>query len=394
MAKRDIVIVGAGIGGLTAALCLRRHGIKVGVYEQALALREVGAGVQVSPNAARLLHRLGLGAELDRVGVRPDALVMRRWDDDGPIVEEPAGKAIEERFGAPYYTFHRADLHQVLVDAIPPDVIHTGHRLAEVEQSRLVFENGAEVEASVVIGADGLRSVVRQSVVPDRAVFSGEAVFRGLVSAERAPQIAAARRTTMWVGPGRHLVCYPVRSGSLLSWGLAVRVGAAGVESWTTGGTAEEALAAVEGWNARVRALIGATDRILVHPVYDRDPVQRLGRDNMTLLGDAAHPMLPFMAQGAAQAIEDGWVLADCLAGRAGPVAERLRLYEELRSRRVEQIQAGSRSNSEVLQLPDGEQQHRRDRELKAGYMTNLDWLYGYDAEAAASGALGRSATP
>lgn len=389
MIKQDIVIIGAGIGGLAAALCLRQHGIEADVYEQAPELRDVGAGVQISPNAARLLHRLGLGAQLDRVGVRPDALVVRRWDDDSVIAEHPAGKAVEERFGAPYYTFHRADLHRVLVDALPRDVIHTGHRLVDVEQNRLVFDNGTQVQASVVVGADGLRSVVRQSVVPDRAVFSGESAYRGLVPAERVPEIAARHCTTMWVGPGRHLVCYPVRSASLVSWGLGVRVGAGSAESWTTESTVTEVLAAVAGWNARVRALVGATDRPLVLPLYDRDPVQRLGRDNLTLLGDAAHPMLPFMAQGAAQAVEDGWVLAGCMAGLTRPVPERLRLYEELRSRRVEQIQAGSRSNAEVFQLPDGAQQQRRDQRLRAQPQADLGWLYGYDAQAAVDGALG-----
>ncbi|OLT19286.1 hypothetical protein BJF78_10995 [Pseudonocardia sp. CNS-139] len=216
---------------MTAALCLRRHGIEVDVYEQAPELREAGAGVQISPNAARLLHRLGLGAQLDRVGVWPDALVMRRWDDNSVIVEQPAGKAIEERFGAPYDTLHRADLHPILVDALPRDVIHTGHRLVDVEQNRLVFDNGAHVQASVVIGADELRSVVMGRPRP--------------------------------------------------------------------------------------------TSRLLPGPV--RDPAQ---------LG----------AQGAAQAIDDGWVLARCMAALTRPVPERLRLYEELCSRRVAQVQVGSRS--------------------------------------------------
>jgi salicylate hydroxylase len=192
----------------------------------------------------------------------------------------------------------------------------------------------------------------------------------------------------MWVGPGRHLVCYPVRSAGLLSWGLGVRVGAERAESWTTETTVAEVLDALAGWNSTARALIGATDRPFVLPLYDRDPVPRLGHDTVTLLGDAAHPMLPFMAQGAAQAIEDGWVLARCMAGLTRPVPERLRLYEELRSRRVERIQVGSRSNAETFQLPDGAQQQQRDQQLRTHPQTDLDWLYGYDAEADVDGAL------
>jgi salicylate hydroxylase len=380
-----VAIVGAGIGGLTAALCLHRQGIEVEVFEQAPVLGEIGAGLQISPNASKLLRRLGLGDELDSVGVRPEAFVMRRWRDESLIFESPLGASVEAQYGAPYYTFHRADLHGVLAGAVPSELVRTGRKLAEVHPDgtgvRLVFTEGPEVTASVVIGADGLRSVVRQSVLSDDAVYSQMAEFRGLAPADRAQETVDLNVTTMWVGPGRHMVCYPVRSAKLLNWGLAFP-GEAGPESWTAGGTTADALAALDGWNERTRSIVAATDDPLVLPLYDRNPIQRLSHDRMTLLGDAAHPMLPFMAQGAGQAIEDGWVLADCLADSIRSVAERLHVYEELRAARAEQVQRMSRGNAEMFHLPDGDAQRRRDAALAGGAMSPdaFDWLYGYDA--------------
>jgi salicylate hydroxylase len=390
----EVAIVGAGIGGLTAALCLHRRGLDVTVHEQASALGEIGAGVQISPNAAMVLQRLGLRDELDAVAARPVAFAVRRWEDDSLIAETPLD-GCESRYGAPYYTFHRADLHRVLAEAVPAGVVRTGRRLTDVRadgaRTRLRFGDGSEVSADTVIGADGLKSVVRRSLLADEAVFAGQAACRGLVPAERARETADENRVTMWVGPGRHLVCYPVRAGRLLNWALAVPADEATVESWTAEGDPAQALAQLEGWNPRVRALVGATERTLVLPLYDREPSPRLSRDGVTLLGDAAHPMLPFLGQGAGQAIEDGWVLADCLSGLDGsPVAERLRLYERLRSQRADEVQARSRGNSQLLHLEDGEAQRRRDEVLNEGAMApaTFDWLHGYDATTATATAL------
>lgn len=394
---KSIAIVGGGIGGLTAALCLLKRGFAVTVYEQAEQLKEIGAGVQISPNAARLLHRLGLQKELDAIAVRPASFQMRRWSDDAVIFEAQLGAVCEQQFGAPYYTFHRADLHQVLANAVPREVIKLGHRLSEVreEGSRqiLCFEGGAQASASIVIGADGLKSVVRQSVTADKAVFSQQAVCRGLVPAERVSELVAERRVIIWVGPGKHMVCYPVRSATLLNWGLAMPAGDARLESWTGEGTRAEALQSVQGWNEQVRSIVGATDKTLVLPLYDREPIHNLARGNMTLLGDAAHPMLPFMAQGAGQAIEDGWVLADCLAAQSKSVAEQLHLYETLRSKRTEEVQVRSRMNSDKFHLSDGDAQRSRDQALQAGGMAlkAFEWLYGYDAATATDTALAAS---
>lgn len=391
----EVVIVGAGIAGLTAALCLHKQGVDVEVYDRVPQLGEVGGGLNLTPNATRLLHRLGLRERLEACSVRVDTFAMRRWDDDEVIFQNPLGAVCEERYGAPYIAIHRADLHKVLVDALPPEIIHTGRAVVGLEadgpRTRLVFEDGTEVSAGTVIGADGIRSAVRGGLLPGAARFSGQALCRGLVPAERAEEIAASGTATLWVGPGKHMMCYPVRSGELVNWAIAVPGDGRDPESWTAEATPEAALDVVEGWNARARGLIAATERTLLFPLYDREPVTRLAFGNVTLIGDAAHPMLPFMSQGAGQGIEDAWVLACLLADRSErAVADRLEMYQSLRVERTRQLQLLSRANSDMFHHDDGEEQRRRDADLKAGAMAPeaFDWLFGYDAAEVVAGAL------
>lgn len=383
----EVAIVGAGIAGLTAALCLRERGVKVQVYERAAQLEEVGAGLNLTPNATRLLNRLGLREPLEAVSVHMDTFFMRRWDDDKVIVEMPLGAVCQQRYGAPYTAVHRADLHAVLVDALPAEILHTGHTLVDVavdgSRPRLIFDNGTEISADAVVGADGLRSVVRGTFLPDTARFSEQAICRGLVPAGRAGELAASGAATLWVGPGKHMMCYPVRSGELVNWALAMPAEGITRESWTAEGTLSSALDVVEGWNVRARELVAATDQIYVLPLYDRDPVQQISHGNVTLIGDAAHPMLPFMSQGSGQAIEDGWVLANLLdAASDRTVAERLTMYQLLRAERVQQVQMLSRSNGDLFHQSDGAEQRERDAGFKAGGMSveAFDWLFGYDA--------------
>jgi salicylate hydroxylase len=311
-----IAVVGGGIGGLAAALFLRKAGLQATVYEQAAEVREVGAGIVVAPNLVRPLATLGLVENLEKFAVRLEAAwEFRRWQDGRVLFVQPMGEECERRFGAHCYVAHRADLLALLQQALPPEQIRLDHRCVEVRQNdqvEILFANGKTVEADVVIGADGIHSVVRPLVASVEARFSGLSAFRCLVPAEKAPEMALRPVQSLWLGPGRHFVHYPISAGRLVNI-VAIVAGEWRDESWTAKGSVADLAAAFEGWDERVLQLIASATSTTRWAMFDRDPLQRWTVGRVTLLGDAAHAMLPFFAQGAAQAIEDAVVLADCL---------------------------------------------------------------------------------
>ena len=386
-----IIVIGAGIGGLAAALTLGRAGFEVQVFEQASELREVGAGVQISPNASRILERLGLEEQLRRFGVRPRFSVIRRWDDGREIARQPLADACERNFGAPYYHFHRAELLDLLSAAVPTGAIHLDHRFVGLTQYEdrvaVRFHNGTTAQAEVVVGADGIHSAVREAILEkDAPHFSGHVAYRGLVPAARVAHLGLALEASSWWGPDHHFVHYFVGAGArYLNW-VAVTPGEWRIESWTAKGEVADALREFEGWHPQVRAMIGSVETTNRWALYDRDSLPRWTVGRVTLMGDAAHAMLPYMAQGAVQSIEDAAVLAKCLECAAGhDLNAALRRYEETRKPRASRCQEGSRRNAVLYHLPDGEEQRKRDANLASSTSAPLpqnSWLYGHDVEA------------
>ncbi len=386
------IIIGAGIGGLTAALTLLRTGWKVQVFEQASELREVGAGIQISPNATRLLHRLGLAEPLRRVAVRPVALEMRRWENGAVLSRQLLADVCEATFGAPYYHVYRPDLLAVLAAALPSGIVTLGQRCVGIEQDEqgveVAFENGTTARAEVVIGADGIHSFVREALFgPESPHFSGSIAYRGLVPAERLAHLQLERNSSAWLGPERHFVHYYVGAGRFVNFVGVVPAQDWRVESWSAQGEVADALAEFADWHPQLRAIISAVDFTNRWGLYDRDPLQRWSVGRVALLGDAAHAMLPFMAQGAVQSIEDAFVLARCLhAAAPASQPEALTRYEMIRKPRATQVQAQARQNGTTFHLVDGEAQRQRDAHLAASVGTNpllaSAWLYGHDVEA------------
>ena len=386
MADQRTLVIGGGIGGLTAALCIARSGREVAVLEQASAFGEVGAGLQVGPNASHVLHALGLEAALREVCFEPECAQMRHWRRGRVLFETPFGDQVVERFGAPYYHLHRADLLGVLLAAAvdePRIELRTGVKIEAAEdagdEAVVHYRRGSE-RADLIIGADGIHSNVRASLFgPADARFTGNVAWRATVPAERLPAGLVAPAATVWLGPGKHFVHYYLRGGTLVNCVCVVEKSGWEEESWTSRGDHAELAADFAGWHEDVCALVDAMDpeTVFKWALFDRNPMPQWSRGRLTLLGDACHPTLPFMAQGAGMAIEDAQVLANCLAA-SDDVVRALARYETLRKARTARIQQGSRRNGTIFHL-SGFAAWARDRAMRRAGDRVTDWLYEYD---------------
>jgi len=387
-----IAVVGGGIGGLFAAKALLAHGFAVSVYEQAATLGEVGAGVYVTPNSVRQMRRLGFGDAVEAHGalVGPESCYRRQ---DGGRIAPVQVEDAEGRRAA--YGMHRGEFVAFLAEGLPKEIIHCGHRAVAFEEdagsARVAFENGAHIEADAVVAADGIHSRLRPFVhPPSEPVFHNTVSYRGLVARDRAPGWPDDR-WEMWAGPGKHFLVFPVSHGAMLNYVGFVPADAEMRESWSAPGDPDALRAEFHGWDRRIEDILAAVDHTFRWALYDREPLPRWSKGRLTLLGDAAHPMLPHLGQGANQAIEDGMALAILLSKADRATApEALAAYDRLRRTRVADIQRGARENGlRVDSLAGYSDLARRDAELRA-HATFRKQLYSYDvapeAEAAAGG--------
>jgi len=367
-----IVIIGAGMGGLTLSASLRQRGIESAVYEQTPAFARIGAGIQMGPNAVKVLRSLGLEEAVARVSYAPPSLDNRDWDTGISTFELPLGELSRERYGAPYYLLHRADLHEALASIVPDETIHLGHQLVDIRLSdggptTLTFANGASVEADVVVAADGVHSLVREKLFPHRdPVFTGKVAYRTVFDATLAGENQPSLPSTKWWGPDRHIVIYYVSAGKEIYFTTSIPDPDWKTESWSAEGSVEELRQELVGFHPEVQGILAATPSVHKWAIYDRDPMESWHLGNVVLLGDACHPMTPFMAQGAASAMEDATILARLLSERGfGALEETFELYEAIRKPRTSRIQLSSRGNEWLRQA------------------TDPTWVYGYDSTTA-----------
>jgi salicylate hydroxylase len=382
-AKRPlrVIIIGGGIGGLAAACALRQRGIEVEVYERSTRLEEVGAGLQIGPNGVKVLRALGLEGELMRNAFEPLNMLSLTWDEARLRFREPLKAIAREKYGAPYMTAHRADLHNLLRRAVGAAPLHLGANCigAETVNGTAVarFAGGAETEADVVIGADGIRSAIRaQHFGADRPRFTEMMAWRAIVPMDCVPtRVGPGGSVSLergdyfgWIGPNGHVICYPIGvAGDKLNI-FGGHVTEQWVEeSWSVPSSRDELIAAKAGWNDALLAMFDHVEHVFKWGIYDRDPMPQWTRGRVTLLGDAAHPTMPTLAQGANMAMEDGYVLARNLARHGDDVDAALKAYVAERQPRTEWVTLKSR------------EQFANNRKVPPAPFVDRTWLFVSD---------------
>ena len=381
-----ILIVGAGIGGLVSALCLNKKGYEVEIYEQSEVLSELGAGVQLSPNATRVLDYLELTDDLKPHIFEPRSFQFLNYKTEKIISKRELGLKIQDDFGFPTFDVHRADLQKVLLNKVEEEGIKilTNMKVIDVgneENKAYIKINEEKIKADIVIGADGIHSVVREKIFEKKeSSFTGNVAWRMLIPVDSLPRDLILPDTTVWLGPKKHFVSYHVSGGKNLNCVCLVEQDGWTNESWSERGNIEDLREVYNGWNQTIETLLKIANPNTLYrwALHDRPPMKQWSKGRIILLGDAAHPMLPFLAQGAAMAIEDGAVLADCISSYEDK-EKSLKYFEQIRKPRTSFVQLAARRNAKILHLSGLAAFFRN---IIMGYAGNkiFNKLYSYDA--------------
>ena len=383
-----IAIVGGGIGGLTLAIALSRHGIECEIYEQADELREIGAAVALSANATRFYEKWGLGDEFAQSSYEVSELIYRDGKSGHVIGRHEAGAAYRERYGAPYLGIHRAELQRILSTEVGMDRIHLSKRLADIDdsgdQAVLYFEDGSSAEADLVIGADGARSTVRRWMLGyDDCMYAGYSAFRGVVSIDKLQSLPDPTAIQFWTGDAAHLLHYPIGNNDINFFLVQRDPSPWPAREWLMPATEGEQLEHFHAWHPAVVEMISAEPVSPRWGMIYRMMLGRWSKGHITLMGDAAHALVPHHGQGANQSIEDAVVLADCLADAGSDsLATTLERYEKLRRGRTRKVVHASVTTGDMLHLPEGENKVKRDARFASteAMQHHLDWIHGFDA--------------